>query len=110
MFGCGCELGDNYSGSLEYNKTGRDCWTLDGPACELCSGQKPLKIKYLPESIFIRINNSKKSLGTFNDTKTPKFKGYVMGGVIQFHSEKNHFRVIKMFGRESGLLIDGDRE
>ena len=37
-------------------------------------------------------------------------KGYVTGGVIQFHSEKNHFRVIKMFGRESGLLIDGDRE
>jgi hypothetical protein len=43
-------------------------------------------------------------------SKDPSFKRYIISGIIQFNPKSMYFRVVKLFGKDSGLLIDGENE
>lgn len=46
--------------------------------------------------------------GTFCQTKLPTVKGYVISGIVQFNESTKHFRSIRMLGKDTTIILDGE--
>lgn len=112
IYGCSCgDEGSNYGGWLEYTngRGGRQQKVLDGPECKKCGVRGLLRVKWLPESFFMR-NSIRQVKGTFETVNLPRFKGYFLSSSIQYNKILNHFRIIKLYGRSNAVQIDGEQE
>lgn len=38
----------------------------------------------------------------------PKFPGFAIATIIQFHQELKHFRAIRFLGRDTNIIMDGN--
>ena len=43
---------------------------------------------------------------TFNTLRLPMLRGYYHESIIQYNERQSHFRVIKFFGRDKGIVLD----
>lgn len=46
-------------------------------------------------------------MGVFDRFKLPYYKGYYASAIIQYSKLKNHFRTLRLYGRDRTDILDG---
>jgi hypothetical protein len=68
--------------------------------------QKFNQLQLSTQPFFVRILGTENT--TFCKTKLPGFKNFHMGSLIQYNAKTKHFRCIKMMGKATTFILDGN--
>ena len=61
----------------------------------------------MPDCFYARLVDEEKKTSFSKKPRIPQIKNYVIEGLIQYNRAKEHFRFMRMMGRDYAYIYDG---